>query len=93
MILDEMNIDKIEIENCVGENYPKGWKFIDSTKNIIKRVWPYSLPNISHDKELESTPLSKVASNQKIIDIYGWENDYGIANIGFIVKEQATTMQ
>ena len=38
-------------------------------------------------KVFESVHNVSLAANQKLIGIYGWSNDYGIANIGFIVKE------
>ena len=85
--VDDIEISTIEIEKPVGENYPKGWRFINDVDFKVKRVQPYILSNLSTFKDIESVHYATLAANQKLIGVYGWENDYGIANIGFIVKE------
>jgi len=88
MDLHDFDIGKIEVERVASENYPKGWIFfdrIDSTK--VRRVSPYLLSNMRGKYVFDSAPNCTLGPGQEIVGVYGYENDYGIANIGFIAKE------
>ena len=87
MKVDDIEVARIEIEKVVGENYPKGWKFINQDGSKVKRVQPYVLAQVGVFKTIESVYNADLTPDQKLVGIYGWQNDYGFANIGFIVKE------
>ena len=63
MELDDIEIKTIEIEKVVGVQYPKGWKFIDSNHQRVKRVLPYLLGCLGTSWELESVANAELAAN------------------------------
>ena len=88
MTLDEIDVGSIEIEKLVGVNYPKGWKLISRDSYQVKQVTPFLFPNLAENTDLESVEIAKLALNQELIGFYGYSNNYGITNLGFLVKER-----